>query len=87
MGENRTPGETEPQRLNRELDQLLQELRVAMPGVQVLFAFLFAVPFQQRFATVTAAQKSIYFATLLIFIGLWFVLAIGGLIAARRRQR
>jgi hypothetical protein len=57
--------ETEDERLNRELDQLLQELRVAMPGVQVLFAFLLAVPFQQRFAQVTAFQKDVYFATLL----------------------
>jgi len=57
--------ETEDERLNRELDQLLQELRVAMPGVQVLFAFLLAVPFQQRFALVTDFQQDVYFATLL----------------------
>ena len=59
------PDETEDERLNRELDQLLQELRVAMPGVQVLFAFLLAVPFQQRFAQVTEFQKDVYFGTLL----------------------
>jgi cation transport ATPase len=57
--------ETEDERLDRELDQLLQELRIAMPGVQVLFAFLLAVPFQQRFAAVTAFQRDVYFATLL----------------------
>ena len=57
--------ETEDERLNRELDQLLNELRVAMPGVQVLFAFLLAVPFQQRFAQVTEFQKDVYFVTLL----------------------
>jgi hypothetical protein len=57
--------ETEEERLNRQLDQLLNELRVAMPGVQVLFAFLLAVPFQQRFATVTAFQTDVYFVTLL----------------------
>lgn len=57
--------ETKDERLDRELDQLLQELRVAMPGVQVLFAFLLAVPFQQRFAEVTEFQKNVYFATLL----------------------
>ena len=61
----RDSGETEDERLNRELDQLLQELRVAMPGVQVLFAFLLAVPFQQRFVEVTAFQRTVYFATLL----------------------
>jgi len=57
--------EPETERLNRQLDQLLNELRVAMPGVQVLFAFLLAVPFQQRFAAVTDFQKDVYFATLL----------------------
>jgi membrane-bound acyltransferase YfiQ involved in biofilm formation len=57
--------ETEQERLDRELDQLLNELRVAMPGVQVLFAFLLAVPFQQRFAQVTAFQQDVYFVTLL----------------------
>jgi hypothetical protein len=62
---HRTSQETPDERLNRELDQLLQELRVAMPGVQVLFAFLLAVPFQQRFARVTDFQKDVYFFTLL----------------------
>jgi hypothetical protein len=57
--------ESEQERLNRELDTLLGELRVAMPGVQVLFAFLLAVPFQQRFAQVTEFQRDVYFATLL----------------------
>jgi len=57
--------EPEAERVNRELDQLLGELRVAMPGVQVLFAFLLAVPFQQRFAQVTEFQRDVYFMTLL----------------------
>jgi hypothetical protein len=57
--------ETEHERLDRELNQLLNELRVAMPGVQVLFAFLLAVPFQQRFITVTDFQRDVYFVTLL----------------------
>ncbi len=57
--------ESEQERLDRQLDQLLQELRVAMPGVQVLFAFLLAVPFQQRFARVDDFQTHVYFATLL----------------------
>jgi len=58
-------GETEQERVNRELDQLLGELRVAMPGVQVLFAFLLTVPFQQRFAQATEFQRDVYFVTLL----------------------
>jgi hypothetical protein len=56
--------ETERQRVNRELIELLGELRVALPGVQVLFAFLLAVPFQARFADATAFQRGVYFATL-----------------------
>ena len=48
-----------------ELIELLNELRVALPGVQVLFAFLLAVPFSQRFSQVTDLQKDAYFVTLL----------------------
>jgi hypothetical protein len=57
--------ESEQERLDRQLDQLLTELRVAMPGVQVLFAFLLAVPFQQRFSQVTSFQTNVYFVTLM----------------------
>jgi hypothetical protein len=57
--------ETEDQRLDRNLGELLQELRVALPGVQVLFAFLLAVPFQQNFTKISAFEKKVYFATLL----------------------
>lgn len=58
--------ESKGERLDRNLGELLQELRVALPGVQVLFAFLLAVPFQQRFAGITEFQKDVYFATLLL---------------------
>lgn len=58
--------ETEAERLDRNLGELLQELRVALPGVQVLFAFLLAVPFQQGFSDITSFQKDVYFATLLL---------------------
>jgi|SRR5215218_3170797 len=58
--------ETEQERLDRNLGELLQELRVALPGVQVLFAFLLAVPFQQGFEEVTSFQKDVYFATLIL---------------------
>jgi hypothetical protein len=57
--------ESEKERIDRELIELLNELRVALPGVQVLFAFLLVVPFQQRFTTVTQFQKTLYFAALL----------------------
>ena len=58
--------ETESERLDRNLGELLQELRVALPGVQVLFAFLLAVPFQQNFTKITPFQEKVYFATLLL---------------------
>jgi Family of unknown function (DUF6328) len=57
--------ETEHERLDRNLNELLGELRVALPGVQVLFAFLLTVPFNARFAEVTAFQERLYFATLM----------------------
>jgi len=57
--------ESEDERLDRNLGELLQELRVALPGVQVLFAFLLAVPFQQNFTKITPFQEKVYFATLL----------------------
>ena len=50
---------------DRELIELLNELRVALPGVQVLFAFLLVVPFSQGFARVTPTQKGVYFAAFL----------------------
>ncbi len=57
--------ESEGERLDRNLAELLQELRVALPGVQVLFAFLLAVPFQNGFKEITAFQEKVYFVTLL----------------------
>jgi hypothetical protein len=58
--------ESEEERLDRNLGELLQELRIALPGVQVLFAFLLAVPFQQHFSEIDEFQKRVYFATLLL---------------------
>jgi hypothetical protein len=57
--------ETEKERLDRNLTELTGELRVALPGVQVLFAFLLTVPFNQRFGQVTSFQKDVYFLTLM----------------------
>jgi hypothetical protein len=67
--DGRQPQETPEERLNRNLQEMLNEVRVAMPGVQVLFGFLLAVPFQQRFAEVTDFQKFTYFITLLCAAG------------------
>ena len=57
--------ETRDERADRNLTELLQELRVALPGVQVLFAFLLAVPFQPRFEDVSSFQRDVYVFTLL----------------------
>jgi hypothetical protein len=56
--------EDRKERIDRELLELLHELRVALPGVQVLFAFLLAVPFAQGFATATDFQRDLFFVTL-----------------------
>jgi Family of unknown function (DUF6328) len=60
MGE----GESRGERLDRELDELLQELRVVLPGVQVLLAFLLTAPFQQRFAQLPTTQRVAFFASI-----------------------
>ena len=57
--------ESKQERLDRELIELLNELRVALPGVQVLFAFLLGVPFTQRFGQVSDLQQDVYFLTFL----------------------
>jgi hypothetical protein len=62
--EERT-GENEYERKARELGALLQELRVMLPGVQVLFAFLLTVPFSARFGYLTPVQQAVFFGTLL----------------------
>ncbi len=58
--------ETRDERADRNMAELLQELRVALPGVQVLFAFLLTVPFAPRFERVTAFQEKAYFVVLLL---------------------
>jgi Family of unknown function (DUF6328) len=57
--------ETEKERLDRNLEELLQGLRVAITGVQVLFAFLLVLPFQSGFPDVTGFQEKVYFGTLI----------------------
>jgi len=54
------PEEDPKERLNRKLIELLNEVRVALPGVQVLFAFLLVLPFSQGFEEVTDLQKGVY---------------------------
>jgi hypothetical protein len=59
-------GESEDERLDRELEELLQELRVALPGVQILFAFLLVVPFNNGFGRTSELQRDVWFAALLL---------------------
>ena len=57
--------ESNQERVDRNLAELLQELRVALPGVQVLFAFLLTVPFTQRFSELSLFEEKLYFGVLL----------------------
>lgn len=61
--------ETEVQRLDRNWASLLQELRVAQTGVQVLTGFLLTLPFQQRFTELGDAARLVYLATVACSIG------------------
>ena len=56
-----TEKQRSPEDLNRELIELLNELRVVLPGVQVLFAFLLAVPFSNGWKQVTDLQRDVFF--------------------------
>jgi hypothetical protein len=64
-GDHRSPtiqhGEDPTARHHRQLIELLNELRVGLPGVQVLFAFLLTVPFTQRFGRLDGVQRDVYF--------------------------
>jgi cbb3-type cytochrome oxidase subunit 3 len=60
------PGETQAERDDRNLIELLQELRVAGLGVQVLFGFLLSIPFTTRFGTLSHAQHALYVSTLVL---------------------
>jgi high-affinity Fe2+/Pb2+ permease len=57
--------ESQTERLDRELIELLNELRVALPGVQVLFAFLLTIPFTGGFGRLSEVQRDVYFGTFL----------------------
>jgi predicted neutral ceramidase superfamily lipid hydrolase len=65
MAEETQDRESRNERLNRELIELLQELRVILPGVQVLFAFLLTIPFNQRFEILSERQKDVYYGAVL----------------------
>lgn len=62
-GYNR-PVETGKERMNREVIELLNEIRIVLPGVQVLFGFLLLLPFQQSFGEMSELDRSLYFVAL-----------------------
>jgi len=64
--ESAGPDEDHMERVSRELIELLNELRVALPGVQVLFAFLLAVPFAQGFTHTTGFQRALFFVVIVL---------------------
>ena len=80
--------ETKKERVDRELIELLNELRVALPGVQVLFAFLLAVPFTQRFQDTTELQRATFMVALLSTLaGSVFLIAPSAYHRIRFRER
>ena len=74
--------ESQAERLDRNYAELLQELRVAQTGVQILFAFLLTIAFQQRFASIDGFQRGVYVATL-VAAAIAAVLLIGPVAAHR----
>ena len=68
MGADR-PDETEAQRADRNFGELLQELRVVQTGVQILFASMLTLPFQQVFQRLDEAQRDIYILAVLLAVG------------------
>jgi hypothetical protein len=67
--DHRRPDESEPAKLARNMAELLQELRVAQTGVQILFAFLLSVVFTARFGSATAFQRAAVIVTILLTTG------------------
>ena len=58
-------GEDPRERLNRQLNQLVDQIRVILPGVTVLLAFLLTLPFTNRFGMVTSSERIVYYLTFL----------------------
>jgi hypothetical protein len=65
-GDGNRPGETEAERDDRNLAELLQELRVAGLGIQVIFGYLLALPFTSKFSALGPGQRTLYVATLVL---------------------
>ena len=78
MGSGEVPDsrqETGEQRDDRNLGELIQELRVAGLGVQVLFGFLLSLPFTTRFAQLSTGQRDLYLAAVILAAAATILLA------------
>jgi amino acid transporter len=62
------PGESPKERVDRELIELLNGLRVILPGVQVLLAFLLTVPFSSGYAKATSTERFLFFSTVIVTV-------------------
>src|SRR4029450_11859459 len=62
-GDDPTRNETEHERLDRNWNELLQELRVTQTGIQILTGFLLTLPFQQRFVELDEFQRNVFLVT------------------------
>lgn len=67
-------GETPAQRSNRQLAELLQEMRVVQVGGQILFAFLLAIPFQPTFEHIGSAERTLYTVSVVLTVAAMFLL-------------
>jgi hypothetical protein len=76
------PGESKKERVDRELRELLEETRVALPGLELLFGFLLILPFSERFGAIDQSQRAIYLACLIATAG-----ALALLVAPSARHR
>jgi hypothetical protein len=63
------PDESPKERVDRELIELLNGLRVILPGVQVLLAFLLTVPFSSGFPRTTSTERVLYFVSVMLTVG------------------
>ena len=59
------PNESPKERIDRELGELIDEVRIILPGVEILFGFLIILPFSEGFRDITGYQRSLYLASLL----------------------
>lgn len=76
------PDESKKERVDRELRELLEETRVVLPGLELLFGFLLILPFSERFSAIDESQRYVYLACLIAT-----AVALGLLVAPSARHR